>query len=73
MGILTADTLKMFAREMYDYELADRDARALANNAGALLTMLNRLGGLLDLESIEPPFGYPNLEAEAHRLRGRKA
>ena len=73
MGILTADTVKMFVREMYDYELTERDARALANSAGALLTMSNRLGELFDLESIEPPFGYPNLEAEAQRLRGRKA
>ena len=72
MGILTAKTVKMLAREMYDYELGDKDARALADGAGALLALASRLGDLLDLKAIEPPFGYPNLQAEADRIRQRK-
>ncbi|MFZ0889254.1 MAG: hypothetical protein WA005_12435 [Candidatus Binataceae bacterium] len=72
MGILTAETVKMLAREMYDYELTDKDARALADGAGPLLTMASRLGDLLDLKAMEPPFGYPNLQAEAQRIRRKK-
>ncbi|HYB90520.1 MAG TPA: hypothetical protein VEC38_05705 [Candidatus Binataceae bacterium] len=69
MGILTAETIKMLARGLYDYELTGEDARALADGAGPLLTMSSRLGDVLDIKAVEPPFSYANLEAEARRIR----
>ncbi len=72
MGILRAETMKLIAREIYDYELPDDRANALAHGAGALLTGSHHLSTILNLASIEPPFGYPILEAEAVRTgRGK--
>ena len=73
MGILRPETVKLLAKEMYDYDLAEQDARSLANGAGALLTSSHHLTAMLDLGTVEPPFGFPNLEAEAARIRGTKA
>jgi len=73
MGILTPETMKLIAREMYDYDLSDRSARAVANTAGAMVTVSHHMSAMLKLGSIEFPFGYPNLDAEATRLRERKA
>jgi hypothetical protein len=69
MGILKPETVKMIAREIFDYDLPDDRARTVAQGAGALLTTSHHLTAMLKLESIEPPFGYPNLEAEAARIR----
>jgi hypothetical protein len=69
MGIVTAEMVKSIASEIYDYKLTDDSARSIARGAGALLTGASRLGDVLDLREIEPPFGFANLEAEAARLR----
>ena len=73
MGILTSETVKLIAREMYDYELSDEQARALARGAGALLSNSHQLSAAFNLGSVEPPFGYPILEAEAERIRAKRA
>jgi len=73
MGMLRPETLKLIAKEIYDYELSDQDANAIASGAGALLTTSHHLSAMLKLDAFEPPFGYPNLEAEAERARGRKS
>ena len=73
MGMLRPETLKLIAKEIYDYELSDQGANAIANGAGALLTTAHHLSAMLKLDAVEPPFGYPNLEAEATRARGSKS
>ncbi len=73
MGLLRPETLKLIAKEIYDYELSDQGANAIANGAGALLTTSHHLSTMLKLDAVEPPFGYPNLEAEAARMRGSKS
>jgi hypothetical protein len=72
MGILRPETVKLMAREMYDYEIADAATEALARGAGALLTGSHHLSAAFDLGGVEPPFGFPNLEAEAERIRSNK-
>ncbi len=69
MGILRPETVRLIAREMYDYDISDEAAAALARGAGALLTSSHHLSTAFGLGDIEPPFGYPNLEAEAERIR----
>jgi hypothetical protein len=71
MPILTGETVKQVLRDLYGYEISDDDARAIANGAGAMLTMARQFSAL-GLDGIEPPFGYPNLLAEAARLSGEK-
>ena len=72
MGILRPETMKLIAREIYDYDLPDDRAATIAQGAGALLTTSYHLGAMLKLESIDPSFSYPFLEAEAARIRGGK-
>jgi hypothetical protein len=71
MPILTGDTVKQALHDLYGYEISDDDARAIANGAGAMLTMARQFAAL-GLEGIEPPFGYPTLLAEAARLGQEK-
>jgi len=71
--MLRPETVKLIAKELYDYELSDGNAIAIANGAGALITMANHLGAALEPGAIEPPFSYPNLLAAAARLRGGKS
>ncbi len=73
MGMLRPETMKLIAKEIYDYDLSDEGAGAIANGAGALLTTTHHLGATLKLDAIEPPFSYPNLEAEATRVRGGRS
>jgi hypothetical protein len=70
MAKLTAQTAKAMARELYGYELTDEAAETVANAAGAMITNARRLGNL-DLNGVQPPFGYPTLLAEAERIRKR--
>ncbi len=72
MGILRPETVKLMAREIYDYEIADEAAASLARGAGALLTGSHHLGAAFNLSGVEPPFGFANLEAEAERIRRTK-
>jgi hypothetical protein len=68
MAQLTAQTVKQMARDIFDYEISDADAHSLANTSGAMLTLSRHLGSL-GLSGIQPPFGYPNLNAEATQLK----
>jgi hypothetical protein len=70
MARLTPETVKAMAKELYDYEMPDDSAAAVANAAGAMVTHARRLGNL-DLTGVQPPFGYPTLLAEAERIRKR--
>jgi len=65
--------VKLIAKEIYDYEIPDGSAIAIAAGAGALITVANHLGAALKLGAIEPPFGYPNLLAAAARVRSGKS
>jgi hypothetical protein len=71
MAPMNGDTVKRMARDIFDYEISDSDANAMANSTGAILTLSRHLGNL-GLSGIEPPFGYANLLAEAGRLNGKK-
>lgn len=71
MARLTPETVKAMAKELYDYEMPDESAAAVANAAGAMITHARRLGGDLNLTGVQPPFGYPTLLAEADRIRKR--
>ncbi len=70
MARLTPETVRAMAKELYDYELSDDAAVAVANAAGAMVTHSRRLGSV-DLGGVQPPFGYPTLLAEAERIRKR--
>jgi hypothetical protein len=71
MPILTGETVRQVLHDLYGYEISDDDARAIANGAGAMLTMGWQFSAL-GLGGIEPPFGYPNLLAEAARIAREK-
>jgi hypothetical protein len=71
MAQLTAAAVKQMAREIYDYEISDRDAHGVASTAGAMLTLATHLAQL-PLSGIGPSFGYANLIAEAAHLNGKK-
>ena len=72
MAQITGETVKRMAKDIFDYDISDADANAMAHNAGAMLTLSRHLGAL-GLSGVEPAFGYPNLNAEAVRInRGRK-
>ena len=71
MAQLSAEAVRIIAREMFDYQIADHDAHSVANTAGAMLTLARQLGAL-GLSGIGPAFGYPNLNAEAAHLNSKK-
>jgi len=71
MAQITGETVRQMAKDIFDYEISEADAHAMAHTAGAMLTLSRHLGSL-GLSGIEPPFGYPNLNAEAAKLSGRK-
>ncbi len=72
MAQLTAATVKQMARDIFEYDLADRDAHSVANTDGAMLTLARQLGAL-PLSGIGPSFGYANLLAEAAHLNAKRA
>jgi hypothetical protein len=72
MAQLTNETVRTIAREVFDYEISERDAHSVANTAGAMLTLARQLGEL-PLSGIGPAFGYTNLNAEAAHLNATKA
>ena len=69
--VLTAETVKALARQLYDYELTDNAATAVARIVGAGAAGFRRLD-LRNLRGLQPPFGYPTLIAQAERLLARK-
>jgi hypothetical protein len=70
MALLTPQAVKVLARELHDYCLSDEAARTVAHLVGAVATYSRRLQSL-NLEGIQPPFGYPVLLDEAERLKAR--
>ena len=68
MARLTGPAVKMLAQQLYDYELSDDSAEAVAHMIGAMATYSRRLQSL-NLSGLQPPFGYPTLIAEAERWR----
>jgi hypothetical protein len=66
MARLTAPAVKMLAQQLYDYDLSDDAAEAVAHMVGAMATYSQRLTAL-NLTGLQPPFGYPTLIAEAER------
>jgi hypothetical protein len=71
MAQLSGETVKKIAREIFDYEITDHDARSVASVAGAMLTLSRQLGAL-PLSGIGPAFGFANLNAEAAHLNAKK-
>jgi hypothetical protein len=66
MGRLTGQAMKLLAQQLYDYNLSDNAAEAVAHMVGAMATYSRRLEAL-SLTGLQPPFGYPTLIAEAER------
>jgi hypothetical protein len=58
----------MLAQQLYDYNLSDDAAEAVAHMIGAMTTYSQRLEAL-NLTGLQPPFGYPTLLAQAERSR----
>jgi hypothetical protein len=56
----------MLAQQLYDYNLSDEAAEAVAHMVGAMAAHSRRLEAL-NLTGLQPPFGYPTLIAEAER------
>ncbi|HJU28924.1 MAG TPA: hypothetical protein VJ718_07130 [Candidatus Binataceae bacterium] len=71
MARLTPETVKMLARELYDYDLSDDAAPSVTHLVGATVANSRRLESL-ELGGLQPPFGYPTLIAEANRIGSRK-
>jgi hypothetical protein len=72
MANVTGETVKQVLRDVWGYEVSDADAQAIARGAGAMITMSSQLGAV-GLKEVEPPFGYPTLNAEAERLHKIKS
>jgi hypothetical protein len=72
MAQLTNETVRQMAREIFAYDISERDAQSVANTAGAMLTLSRQLG-TLPLSGIGPAFGYANLTAEAAHLNDKKS
>jgi hypothetical protein len=68
MARLTGAAVKTLAQQLYDYDLSDDAAHAVAHMVGAMATYSRRLG-VLNLGGCQPPFGYPILLAEAELTR----
>ena len=68
MARMTPQTLKLLARDLYEYQLSDEAAATIAHMLGAMATYSGRLE-TLGLAGLQPPFGYPTLQAEAERRR----
>ena len=71
MAQLSGATVKQMARDIFEYELSDRDAHSVASIDGAMLTLARQLG-TLPLSGIGPAFGYAKLVAEAAHLNAKK-
>jgi hypothetical protein len=66
MARLTGPAVKMLAQQLYDYNMSDDAAEAVAHMVGAMATYSRRFEAL-NLTGLQPPFGYPTLIAEAER------
>jgi hypothetical protein len=71
MPRLTPETVKVLARQLYDYELSDDAAISVAHIVGAMTAYGRRLESLTR-GGLQPAFDYPATLAEARRIhRGR--
>ncbi len=68
MAKFTAETAKLLARELYDYEFSEEAAASVAHIVGAMANYSRRLHAI-GLAGLQPPFGYPTLRTEADRIR----
>jgi hypothetical protein len=68
MARLTGEAVKTLAHQLYDYDLSDDAAEAVAHMVGAMATYSRRLDAL-NLTGVQPPFGYPTLLVQAEALR----
>ena len=64
MPLITPETVKRTLKDVYGYDVRDEATTAVANTAGAMLSLAENLPSL-GLDEIEPPFGYANLMTEA--------
>jgi len=71
MPLVTPETVKRVLKDVCDYEITDADAAAVANTAGAMIALTRNLDSL-DLDQLEPPFGFPNLMSGAARIAAKK-
>jgi hypothetical protein len=71
MARLTGSAVRLLAQQLYDYNLSDDAAEAIAHMIGAMATYSRRLQAL-ELAGLQPPFGYPTLLREAERRRSSK-
>jgi len=65
--MVTPETARLLLRELYGYEVDERDARIVANGVGALHAGARALLAL-NLTGLEAPVSYASLLAEAERL-----
>ena len=72
MARLTSETVKALSRQLYDYELSDDAAIAVADIVGAMTVYARRLESLTR-GGLQPPFDYPATLEEARRINCRKA
>lgn len=71
MPLITPETVKRTLKDVYGYDIKDEATTAVANTAGAMLSLAENLPSL-GLEEIEPPFGYANLMTEAMKKAVKK-
>jgi hypothetical protein len=62
--------MQALARQLYDYDLNGEAATSVARIVGAGAKVFRDLDHA-DLGGLQPPFGYPNLIAQARQLSGR--
>ncbi len=67
MPMLTGETVRKALHDLYDYDVSDADAAAIAHGVGALFTLAHHIKSI-GLDDVALPFGYPMLAAEADRL-----
>ena len=70
MARLSPEAVKLIAKQLYNYELSDDAAGAVAHMVGAIAPYAERLESL-KLEGLQPPFGYPTLVAQAYQISRR--
>jgi len=68
MARVTGEAVKLLAHQLYDYNVSDDVAEAVAHMVGATASYARRLESL-NITGLQPPFGYPALIAEAERSR----
>ncbi len=68
MARFTADTVRLLAAELFEYDIPREAAETVARMVGANAHYARRMQSL-SLGKIQPPFGYPTMIVEAERIR----